>query len=477
MQLLLLTYHSFTFADARLKFEMFSASDSSSIPARPGASYGHRKLQSYSVLSHTGSSEDILSLKQQADLNNKHIFKKIREWFETWRPWQQRMLVCGLTDRCPKNQLEVLATVMEPVFHRDFVAALKQRYPSAPFRKMKEMALLRERWKQERLVAQEEENVRTMMEQLPVIEKEDEDLLQELVDSCISNTDVAAEPNRSKSSRAISDFAIQYAARVIISSLRTIHPFDDEGQPLVGMIGEDQSTNISGRESLVESVEARSLPDSSRNHGSEVDKMDGTQSLHSEPNSIKESLHSSFKGSAQSSIVGSARSSIKGSPYSSVKGSVCSSDKGSAHSSYRSYASEKQRTASLKSSSDLVKENAKADILRIQQDGELPTSASARLTRSVDASSYSREAEDPLSTSTPSFDDLMQKKLDAIKPLRTLPPLKTPSTAHHRHRSAIGSSSDASTIDYFMQDTVEKLGTYNVYTSLYISWIIHLPQI
>ena len=31
--------------------------------------------------------------------NNQQLFRKVWEWFEAWTPWQQKMLLCGLTNR------------------------------------------------------------------------------------------------------------------------------------------------------------------------------------------------------------------------------------------------------------------------------------------------------------------------------------------------------------------------------------------
>lgn len=31
--------------------------------------------------------------------NNQQLFRKVWEWFESWTPWQQKMLLCGLTNR------------------------------------------------------------------------------------------------------------------------------------------------------------------------------------------------------------------------------------------------------------------------------------------------------------------------------------------------------------------------------------------
>ncbi|XP_070576940.1 uncharacterized protein [Ptychodera flava] len=70
--------------------------------------------------------------------NNLQIYHKICEWFESWMPWQRRMLLCGLTDRCSNYQLEYLSTALEPVFHRDYITALRGRYPTKQFEKPKE---------------------------------------------------------------------------------------------------------------------------------------------------------------------------------------------------------------------------------------------------------------------------------------------------------------------------------------------------
>ncbi|XP_067681342.1 uncharacterized protein [Haliotis asinina] len=72
-------------------------------------------------------------------LNNQQIFKTVCEWFEAWRPWQQRISLCGIANRCSSHQLDVLATTLEPVRHRDYVTASRQRYPSASFRRVQQV--------------------------------------------------------------------------------------------------------------------------------------------------------------------------------------------------------------------------------------------------------------------------------------------------------------------------------------------------
>ncbi|XP_052058636.1 uncharacterized protein LOC127698930 isoform X13 [Mytilus californianus] len=71
-------------------------------------------------------------------LNNQQIYKKICDWFEVWRSWQQQHLLCGIIDRCSITQLDILATTLEPVRHRDYAAAYKHRYPSTPFKVLKQ---------------------------------------------------------------------------------------------------------------------------------------------------------------------------------------------------------------------------------------------------------------------------------------------------------------------------------------------------
>lgn len=62
--------------------------------------------------------------------SHKQICKKVCEWFTGWRSWQQRILLCGVSDKCTKGQLQALVTTLEPVFHRDFAARLKGIYPT-----------------------------------------------------------------------------------------------------------------------------------------------------------------------------------------------------------------------------------------------------------------------------------------------------------------------------------------------------------
>ena len=69
------------------------------------------------------------------DVSHSHFVKKTCASFVQWRPWQQRILLCGVTNRCSSHHLERLSSALEPVFHRDFVAALTGVYPSAPLRR------------------------------------------------------------------------------------------------------------------------------------------------------------------------------------------------------------------------------------------------------------------------------------------------------------------------------------------------------
>ena len=62
--------------------------------------------------------------------SHKQICKKVCEWFTEWRSWQQRILLCGVSEKCTKSQLQAFVTMLEPVFHRDFTARLKGIYPT-----------------------------------------------------------------------------------------------------------------------------------------------------------------------------------------------------------------------------------------------------------------------------------------------------------------------------------------------------------
>ncbi|XP_068731678.1 uncharacterized protein [Montipora capricornis] len=66
--------------------------------------------------------------------SHKQICKKVTEWFVGWRSWQQKILLCGVSERCSKDQLKALLTTLEPVFHRDFTTRLKGIYPTTLIR-------------------------------------------------------------------------------------------------------------------------------------------------------------------------------------------------------------------------------------------------------------------------------------------------------------------------------------------------------
>lgn len=71
-------------------------------------------------------------------LNNQQIYKTVCEWFEGWRAWQQRVLLCGIVDRCTLRQVDILATTLEPIKHRDYTVAVKHRYPTTPLKKIRD---------------------------------------------------------------------------------------------------------------------------------------------------------------------------------------------------------------------------------------------------------------------------------------------------------------------------------------------------
>ncbi|XP_038072314.1 uncharacterized protein LOC119740909 isoform X2 [Patiria miniata] len=107
--------------------------------ARKGLRFGN--FEGVKTLPKVGSTSvtDEQLAKTGSHFNNKQIFRKICQWFETWMPWQKRILLCGTTDRCSNSQLEYLATALEPVFHRDFSASLnKEKFSGTPLRRQRE---------------------------------------------------------------------------------------------------------------------------------------------------------------------------------------------------------------------------------------------------------------------------------------------------------------------------------------------------
>lgn len=60
----------------------------------------------------------------QEELLMRHKVKKLSLWFHTWAPWQRRVLVCSVMSCCTREQLQMLATSLEPLLHMDFSTGL-----------------------------------------------------------------------------------------------------------------------------------------------------------------------------------------------------------------------------------------------------------------------------------------------------------------------------------------------------------------
>lgn len=103
---------------------------------RPPKGFRFGNFEGIKVLPSVGTGH-VAGQHAKSYFNNRQIFFTICDWFETWMPWQKRIVLCGTTDRCSNRQLECLATALEPVFHRDFITALKGYYPRKPLKKPK----------------------------------------------------------------------------------------------------------------------------------------------------------------------------------------------------------------------------------------------------------------------------------------------------------------------------------------------------
>ena len=53
-----------------------------------------------------------------------HRIKQITGWLPKWLPGQKRVFVCQLMENCSREQLELLATSLEPILHLDFSTSL-----------------------------------------------------------------------------------------------------------------------------------------------------------------------------------------------------------------------------------------------------------------------------------------------------------------------------------------------------------------
>lgn len=66
----------------------------------------------------------LLSRDRSQEIVVQHHVKTLGAWFYTWWSWQRRVLICHVMGHCSKQQLELLATSLEPMLHMDFSTAL-----------------------------------------------------------------------------------------------------------------------------------------------------------------------------------------------------------------------------------------------------------------------------------------------------------------------------------------------------------------
>ena len=60
----------------------------------------HHKLQKSSLSILSNPSEPLpLSPNHDYVFNNYDSYKRVCEWFDCWRDWQKRILLCGITNR------------------------------------------------------------------------------------------------------------------------------------------------------------------------------------------------------------------------------------------------------------------------------------------------------------------------------------------------------------------------------------------
>lgn len=69
------------------------------------------------------------SISNEEDVEKATIIQAIMEWYDSWQPWQQKILITGIVNRYDKTQLHNLLSSVESVFHKDFVTSVKKIYP------------------------------------------------------------------------------------------------------------------------------------------------------------------------------------------------------------------------------------------------------------------------------------------------------------------------------------------------------------
>ncbi|XP_076442322.1 uncharacterized protein LOC143281175 [Babylonia areolata] len=78
------------------------------------------------------SSAPAVGVHSFSTLNNQHIYRTVTDWVQSWQPWQHKVLLYSIVNRCTLPQLEILATTLEPMRHRDPLAVSRRKSALLP---------------------------------------------------------------------------------------------------------------------------------------------------------------------------------------------------------------------------------------------------------------------------------------------------------------------------------------------------------
>lgn len=90
-----------------------------------------KRKQKKKTLHNRNDSKDLTTHHHNASYDKKAIFKDIATHFSDWSAWQRQILLCKCTEQSSIPFLTSLATILEPILHRDFDIVTHGKFKSS----------------------------------------------------------------------------------------------------------------------------------------------------------------------------------------------------------------------------------------------------------------------------------------------------------------------------------------------------------
>ena len=344
-------------------------------------------------------------------------------------------MYCYIFSRCSTKQLESLAVLLEPVFHRDFAAALKKRYPSTPFKKG-----------EQRIISSTEREYNHLYgeESYLTVATPSSNLGEDVFGGLCGHFGISEEQP------ALSSDEDNRGLSTLVEQSESVHTFEDFVHVLSGTILTEAAEELREELTVFSRQEDETEPlDTAVNQSTSSHTLEGY--VHSLSQTILSEAAEDIKEEYTGKSKGDPPDSTEYPPEEgSVKHTVNSVENIALDDVEEEGAPDTQDTQPVPDA-----DTQAIDIVSQHQRQSLKDSIKQRTLLDNDVIQLASDEGNVSRRCSSQSLESMRRSLGSSSPAS--------SGLLNNHRSFLLSSSDASLTDYFSKDNVEKLGTYLLY--------------